>query len=222
MPRSGLPTSVHDHRIGCSTSRIRCSTSPDSVFNFPDPAFTFPRIRCSTSAGFGVHDPADYADRQQPPLLGRRGQPGCTGSLLAGRPAADCHSADRQAPGGCQAAGQGQGRAMTGVPALGGRPPRTDPTGVGGPGPTTWATAPCSSASCRHRRTGGSRRRSTRCLSPAPSSAARPLPVAVCRRPVLRLWGAEHLPRALCCRRSLTRADTAVRARRARHDRPGR
>ncbi|MCY4599266.1 MAG: AlpA family phage regulatory protein [Acidobacteria bacterium] len=44
VPRSGLPTSVHDHRIGCSTS-------PDSVFNFADPVFNFGWIRRSRSPG---------------------------------------------------------------------------------------------------------------------------------------------------------------------------
>ena len=57
------------------------------------------------------------------------------------------------------------------------RGPGAGRKGVGEPNPTTWATAPCSSASCRHLRTGGSQRRNTRCLSPAPSSAARPLPL---------------------------------------------
>ena len=41
----GYPTSGHDDRNGCSTSRKRCSTCPESVFNISETLFNLPGIR---------------------------------------------------------------------------------------------------------------------------------------------------------------------------------
>ena len=51
VPRSGLPTSVHDHRMGCQLPRIRCSTSRIRCSTSADPVFNFGWIRRSRSPG---------------------------------------------------------------------------------------------------------------------------------------------------------------------------
>ena len=67
LRRSGLPTSVHD-------DRIRCSTSPDPAFNIPDLVFSFRRIRRSRSSGLHIHDAAALRGAAAPNLVsaGRR------------------------------------------------------------------------------------------------------------------------------------------------------